>query len=506
MRTKDYICGLLALTALTACENDPAPEPEKPELGEEWYSGGRQGTVFNATTAAYSEPMPAISDDNDLLRQFLRGEVLFEKTFVASEGMGYSGLGPVYIRNSCLACHPNYGHGKRLETFNTTDSRNGYLLMIYDPASPTLALASQYFTGMTQTRAVAPFKAPIDETGVHIRWEIFVDKYGNKYADGTPYSADYDYAGTLLYPVVTVDQSAILFPDFDMSKHAASIESTIGIYGSGLLDAISDEDLRAEYAAQQARGYCQGVIGGDITESEADNPYYPGTHPGRFTYLCTRATLDNGPGANAIWNITNVTRPTRQYNYITPKYVEISSKDPEIQVALGLTEQQIADTLNSTSLPVEMSKEDYDAFMVWHRGLAVPAARNLDNEAVQHGRQLFYDSGCTACHRPSWTTRADYKPLPGISNQKIWPYTDLLRHDLDMKEPGRARVCRTTPLWGRGLNPLTLGHSDKLHDKRARNYEEAILWHFGQAEECREKFREMSAGERADLIKFLEAI
>jgi CxxC motif-containing protein (DUF1111 family) len=160
----------------------------------------------------------------------------------------------------------------------------------------------------------------------------------------------------------------------------------------------------------------------------------------------------------------------------------------------------------SKTLAPEMTQADYDAFMVWHRGLAVPAARNLDDPVVQRGKQLFADAGCAACHRPSWTTRDNYLPLPEISNQKIFPYTDLLRHDLEMLEPGRAQVCRTTPLWGRGLMTVTSGHTDMLHDLRARNYEEAILWHGGEAARSKEKFRNMSAEDRAALIEFLEAI
>jgi CxxC motif-containing protein (DUF1111 family) len=153
-----------------------------------------------------------------------------------------------------------------------------------------------------------------------------------------------------------------------------------------------------------------------------------------------------------------------------------------------------------------MTMEDYDAFMVWHRSLAVPAARNMDDPKVQQGKKLFEEAGCTACHRPSWTTRSDYKPMAQLSNQKIYPYTDLLRHDLDMVAPGRVKVCRTTPLWGRGLMPVVSGHSDKLHDLRARNYEEAIVWHGGEAKQSKENFRKMSKTDREDLIKFLESI
>ncbi|MDR3236617.1 MAG: c-type cytochrome [Prevotellaceae bacterium] len=507
MRRYHIFLTTLCVVFFTACEKDNTENINvSKEYGEEYYAGGKAGTVFITSSFAYKQPVPAIDEDAALYKQFMRGERIADKSFVSDTSMGYSGLGPVYIRKSCIACHPSYGgRGHRVDKYDSNDSRCSYLLMVYDPASPTLALASKYFTGMTQTRAVAPFKAPINEDGIHIEWRTHVDEHGNKYEDGTPYSSGMPYEGTLIYPLVTIDQSAVLFNDFDMSKYTASIEATIGIYGTGLLDAISDEDLRDEYQRQQARGYCPGIIGADIDETGL-NPYYPGKHPGRFTYLCTRATLDNGPGANAIWNITNVTRPDRSYHYITDEYAQVSAKDPDVQAALGKPEQEVYEYLMSKNLNSEMTTADYDAFMVWHRGLAVPAARDLDNPMVQQGKELFYEAGCTACHRPSWTTRADYKPLPALSNQKIYPYTDLLRHDLGLKEPGRVQVCRTTPLWGRGLTKIVSGHTDKMHDLRARNFEEAIVWHGGEALQAKEKFRAMPREDREALIKFLEAI
>ncbi|KAA6315419.1 hypothetical protein EZS27_034115, partial [termite gut metagenome] len=128
----------LSLIVVAACtDNNTIPDgpPDGKELDEEWYAGGVNGTVFNATSSAYSQSMPAVDASPALYKQFMRGEQIFEKSFVSTEGMGYSGLGPVYIRKSCIACHPSYGgRSKRVDKFDTSDSRNGYLLMIYDPA------------------------------------------------------------------------------------------------------------------------------------------------------------------------------------------------------------------------------------------------------------------------------------------------------------------------------------------------------------------------------------
>lgn len=94
----------------------------------------------------------------------------------------------------------------------------------------------------------------------------------------------------------------------------------------------------------------------------------------------TRGTLQNGPGANAIWNITNVTRSDRRYHYITKAYVTAMSQNKDIQEELQQSEQEINDYLMSRELTPEMSDQEYIDFMVWHRGLAVPAARNLDDQ------------------------------------------------------------------------------------------------------------------------------
>ena len=104
-----------------------------------------------------------------------------------------------------------------------------------------------------------------------------------------------------------------------------------------------------------------------------------------------------------------------------------------------------------------------------------------------------------------WNT-GFYPPLPGYSNQTIRPYTDMLMHDMGEENRGRFRTFRTPPLWGRGLMRKTAGHTDMFHDLRARDFEEAVLWHFGEAEFARERFRELSAKERSDLIEFLEAL
>ena len=148
----------------------------------------------------------------------------------------------------------------------------------------------------------------------------------------------------------------------------------------------------------------------------------------------------------------------------------------------------------------------------YSRHLAVPARRDVDDPAVLRGKELFYGAGCTACHTPKHATMRDW-PMEALGGQLIWPYTDLLLHDMgeglaDGRPEGEAngREWRTQPLWGIGLTETVNGHSFFLHDGRARNLTEAILWHGGEAEPARETFRSMPAADRAALLRFLSSL
>ena len=167
----------------------------------------------------------------------------------------------------------------------------------------------------------------------------------------------------------------------------------------------------------------------------------------------------------------------------------------------------------------DQSADQFYSFMVWHRGLAVPRARNLNDGAVQRGKQLFMEMGCARCHRPKWQTTDDNywtpmmiadRELPRYKHQTIHPYTDLMQHKLYMKNDIHGSWCRTTPLWGRGLARINTGAEDRLHDCRARNEIEAIMWHaysknshaYGPAL----KFYNLKKADRDAVVKFLQSI
>ena len=159
----------------------------------------------------------------------------------------------------------------------------------------------------------------------------------------------------------------------------------------------------------------------------------------------------------------------------------------------------------------ELPDERLRKVTIYTQTLAVPAMRNIEDEQVEHAR-LFVQTQCALCHTPRHEP-GDTHPLAPLRNQVIFPYTDLLLHDMgdglaDHRPDGQASGTewRTPPLWGIGLVQKVNGHTMFLHDGRARSMEEAILWHGGEAEESRGKFMNLTKDERNALIRFLESI
>jgi CxxC motif-containing protein (DUF1111 family) len=184
---------------------------------------------------------------------------------------------------------------------------------------------------------------------------------------------------------------------------------------------------------------------------------------------------------------------------------------------MGVT-TSIAPTLDSASAPAqpgsapELSDGDLDNLTRYIATLGVPARRNLNDPEALRGEELFTRMNCVKCHTPSMTTSA-YHPMTELRGQVIQPYTDLLLHDMgpglaDTLGEGEASGSewRTPPLWGIGSTAEVSGSEAYLHDGRARNLTEAILWHGGEAENSKEAFRQLPASDRAAVVKFLQSL
>ncbi len=536
----------LSALALASCSDDEKitnnDAPDTPERPDWYYAGGKLGTTELATSNVFEQPTMAV-ENQGLYQSFKNGEAIFEKPFMTNTDGVRGGLGPVYIRTSCTHCHPNYSHGERVAegSYDTRDPGNGTLLVVYNPATEGYV---PWLAGMPQLYAVAPFKAPVDGSKVKVSYREATDTWGNRFDDGETYS--------LQYPVVDMPSDAIYVVNQGYqlpTGYEVKLESTIGIPGTGLLDAIDEKDLLAQYQKEEADGFLPNGLNSAFYAGGAWVSPYKNTVQGdgtpyarRFTYALSRGPLQDAAGANAIWNITNVTRSDRRYHYLDAAgtYAEYSAKDPDVQAGFddylakvdpsrkhpewwtGPIEDRIKNYLLSKDLDPEMTDDEYTDLMVWHRGLAVPAVRDIDDPDVIRGRELFAQIGCDYCHRPSWTTGPDniadpakfFKggELPRYPYQTIWPYTDMVQHKLMMASDIRGGWCRTTPLWGRGLHQKVTGSptADRLHDCRARTTLEAIMWHGyspqSDAYHTVVKFRALPKADRDAIIRFVDAI
>ena len=578
-----------ALAVVTACEKTPdTPTPVNESdakyvgqavgnfTADEWYPGGLLGTTDNVTEGCYEDEAPAVTQQG-LISQFNHGAMFFERNFTLNTAP-FKGLGPASVRKSCLDCHPSYGHGKWQSVYEANTARsfgNGYLLVVYyanEPGSNDGAYVAEV-TGMPQTMAAEPFLPPIDESGISISWipvSAMESGLPMTFPDGESYS--------LQYPEITIARSAFnTDPNpYDTAEGKGltmgfRLESTIGVIGSGLIDAIPEDAIREQYRAEApyvelnpsfwdkgANDFAAGAYYGNWQAGEnGAGILADGTRVARgefkpvkrFTYAMTRGTLQDGAGANAIWNITNVSRPDRPFLYTTVAWAKKMSETPSVIAAIRaegnaspyyvdvdkdgtVTDAEIAEAVLALLSPTtnqfdnpyhnfqaEMTADQFYDFMVWHRGLSIPRARNLQDEKVQKGKKLFTQIGCASCHKPSWKTGDDNywspamnegKPLPRYANQTIWPYSDFIQHRLYMKNDIHGTWCRTTPLWGRGLSTVNTGASDRLHDCRARNVVEAIMWHAyskqSDAYKSAEQFYHLSKEEREAVVKFIESI
>lgn len=520
---------------------------------DEWYPGGKLGTTENISPGCYEDETPAVTNQG-LIDEFNLGEMFFERN-VTLNTPPFNGLGPASVRTSCIDCHPGYGHGKRQDAYRAAQYGNGYLLVIYTPDKPG-SNDGPYIaevTGMPQTQAVSPFLPPVDEEQISITWKTLSGDMpsglsATEFPDGEKYE--------LIYPEVTIPTTAFnTYPQ--PTNIEVRLESTIGIIGTGLIDAIPESALKEQYAKEAAAGADLNPAMWDKGANDwASSAYYTNwTSPGaladgtpvegmvkRYTYALTRASLQDGAGANAMWNIPNVSRPDRPYLYTTDAWAEAMARNPQVIAAIKAdptspyyadgTDEGIAEAVRNLLSPKtnqfenswhnftpEMSTDNFHAFMVWHRGLAIPRARNLQDPDVQRGKQLFMEMGCASCHRPSWTTGSDNywrpdviagKDLPKYPNQTIYPYSDFVQHRLHMINDIHNSWCRTTPLWGRGLSLANTGAQDRLHDCRARNEVEAILWHGYSQEsdafESAKKFYNLPKEDRDAVVKFLQSI
>ncbi len=441
---------LLLCMFIYSCTTDPEITNW---YNEDEYAAGGATTLYEATSAAFSTPAPNLSAT--AFEKHMAGDVSFESIFVTAPATNNAGLGPIYNDVSCVSCHTLDGRGDKPSVFRVsipgTDAHGGP-----NPAPG--------FGGQLQDKAVF---GVLPEGKVDIN---YIEEF-YKYPDGSSYS--------LLRPVYTISDTYISLPPGTM----LSVRAAPPVFGLGLLEAITEADILA--AADEFDLNGDGISGKvnyvwDVASGTAKI--------GRFGWKANQPHLDQQTAGafSGDMGITSTLFPVESaYGQIQDDGM---GDDPEIDF------------------------EFLDITSFYTKTLAVPAPRGLEKPNVMLGKQLFFEIGCENCHRQKWTTGIA-TGIPELSNQTIYPYTDMLLHDMG---PGLAdnrpdylatgSEWKTRPLWGIGLTAVANGHTRFLHDARARNLEEAILWHGGEAEKATNAFKNLNANERAALIAFLEAL
>ena len=423
------------------------------EVNDDPRLAGGETTLFRATPESFATPAPNL--EGDRLDKHLVGDVEFEQKFVAAPAALNSGLGPLFNRTSCASCH----------TKNGRDVLDVSLLMRVSMGqdAQNRPIPVPGFGLQIQERSVPGFHV---DASVRIQ---FVEESGT-FSDGKPYS--------LRRPTYFLEDPFSQLPaDVLFSPRMAR-----PVFGLGLLEAITEETLQDLVVEQQLKGQVSGRINYVWDRSARD------FRVGRFGWKANEPSVrqQTADAYNGDMGITSPLVPTES---IADRSLEDGlSDDPEID------------------------NETLDVVAFYMQTLAVPAARNVNDPIVNQGRKLFQSTGCASCHIPRLQT-GTLPELPEVSNQIIFPYTDLLLHDMgDDLADGRpdflasGREWRTPPLWGLGLTRLINQHTQLLHDGRARDITEAILWHGGEAEKSREQFRHLSEDERDALLTFLESL
>ncbi len=427
---------------------------------------------------AFSQPAATLSFAQEL--DFKVGNGLFRKFWVSSPSstLASDGLGPLYNARACQSCHVKDGRGHAPD--GPEDDAVSMLVRIAVPggARPEIAdwIATQphpAYGGQIQDFGVAGVPA---EARVAVTWEEFeVALSGGETArlrrprwrlDGPAYGA--------------------IVPDAMLSPRVAS-----PMIGLGLLEAIPAADILAGADPEDADG--DGISG-----RAAFVPSLVHNVPtlGRFGWKAGRPTVAEQSAA-AFSGDMGISSPLFPAGAGDCTAVQTKCRAAPSGAGVGET---------------EIDAKAFDLVSFYASNLGVPARRDVDDPEVLRGKQMFYAAGCVTCHRPAFVTHR----LPGAperSFQLIWPYSDLLLHDMgeglaDGFAEGRAtgQEWRTPPLWGLGLSARVTGHNQLLHDGRARGPLEAILWHGGEAEAARAHVVAMPPVDRAALIRFLGSL
>ncbi|MCP5154876.1 MAG: c-type cytochrome [Ectothiorhodospiraceae bacterium] len=451
----------------------------------EAMAGGAATSRKKADADAFSHPSANLSLEGEL--EFKVGNALFRRLWVgapASTGSA-DGLGPLYNARSCQRCHLKDGRGHPPRgNWPDDDAVSMVLRLMTDPTHPPTnearaqgavrhqTLGDPVYGGQLQDFA-APGLEP--EGRLHLA-----------HAPRPVALADGEVV-TLQQPLYRVDALAHgpMAPGVTLSPRVAP-----PMIGLGLLEMIAEADI---------------VAGADPDDRDGDGI------SGRVSRVVDRASGQVVLGRFG-WKAES---PSIRQQSAAAFASDLGLSTTLFPAAAGdctPAQEACIDAAGAGESPAEVDDESLRLVSHYARNLAVPVRRMVADARVLRGKAVFYGIGCVACHRPKFVTAVDSE-RPEHSHQLVWPYTDLLLHDMGealadgASAVGAAgREWRTPPLWGIGLTATVSGHTRFLHDGRARDLLEAVLWHGGEGASAREAFRALSSAERRDLLAFLESL
>lgn len=468
------LCALFMVLGLSAC--DDAPRFTQAEPGEA-RSGG-DATVRKSDQNAFSLPSANLPPSRRV--DFSVGNSFFRSPWVIapSTTTARDGLGPLFNTNACQNCHIKDGRGHPPEPGAT--NAVSMLVRLSIPDTPAYAkvieqlgvVPEPVYGGQLQDMAVPGVipegKVRVDYAPVPVRFK-----------DGTVVE--------LRKPELQITQLGYgpMHPDTRFSARVAP-----PMIGLGLLEAIPEAAILAN-AEAQARGK-NGIAG---RPNQVWDDAQQKTVMGRFGWKAGQPNL-NQQNVHAFSGDMGLTTSLRPFDDCTEAQADCKR----------------APSGNGPDGEPEVSDNILRLVLFYSRNLAVPARRDANSPQVLAGKNLFFQAGCQSCHTPQYTTSANAAE-PELANQVIRPYTDLLLHDMgeglaDNRSEFKAggRDWRTPPLWGIGLTETVNGHTQFLHDGRARNLLEAVLWHGGEAQAAQRQVLSFNAEQRAALLAFLNSL
>lgn len=437
-------------------------------LGATFVTPGNAGETsaeLAALREAYMQPIPWLAE-RDRAR-FFTGRSLFRQSWVIAPAQDKAaGLGPLYNRMACISCHQKNGRGS---SPRLPDERMLSMLV-------RLSVPGDDGHGGPKPHPV--YGGQLNEEGIPgvpgegraaLNW---VELPQEKLAGGE---------------IVSLRRPLVTFVNLAYGKPGQLLYSLrVGqpVYGLGLLEAVPEESIRAMAAEAKPDGV-KGSINEvwDIAEQRVTL--------GRFGFKSNMPNLRQQV-AGAMVGDLGITSPLFPEENCTPA-------------------QDACRRAPSGAHP-ELSQSDLEAIEFYLANLDAPARRKPNDPQVRQGEQAFGEFGCAVCHRPSLQTGPGTNMLI-TANRSIAPYTDLLLHDMgaglsdhrpDYKAGGND--WRTPPLWGIGLVPLINEHNQYLHDGRARNLQEAVLWHGGEARPSRQRYAQAPKEKRQALLAFLQSL